>query len=345
MTNKFINAIYRQNNSRPPVWFMRQAGRYHSHYQKIRAQNSFIDLCKKPDLATHVTFGPIEDFNFDAAILFSDLLFPLESMGMGLSYNEGPELSWHLKNNSDLSRLRDGNPNDMAFQYQALNQIRSKLSSEKGLIGFVGGPITLFYYAVEGSHKGDLSSARAGLIDGRYQEFVKKLVPLLTQNMIQQAQAGADAVALFDTCAGELDPDTYQKIAVPTLSEVMKLFKERCPNTPLIYYSKNTTPRHWSSLIGLPFQCLGIDWNHSLYDTLSYWTQHWSIQGNVDPHWLFLETDVLKAKLKDLFLSIRQLPQSVRAGWICGLGHGVLPKTPEKNVRAFIDLQREIFES
>src|SRR5580698_2621951 len=102
------HALARRNTRRPPVWFMRQAGRYHSHYQKLRAQHEFIELCKNPELAVEVTMGPIEDFGFDAAILFSDLLFPLEAMGMGLRYAPGPMLDWHLREISDLARLRGG---------------------------------------------------------------------------------------------------------------------------------------------------------------------------------------------------------------------------------------------
>src|SRR3569832_1787563 len=104
----FSDALVRRNHGRPPVWFMRQAGRYHSHYQGMRARYSFMDLCKKPDLALEVTMGPIRDFGFDAAILFSDLLFPLEEMGMGLSYEPGPKLSWHLKSIEDASKLTCG---------------------------------------------------------------------------------------------------------------------------------------------------------------------------------------------------------------------------------------------
>src|SRR4051812_34624289 len=183
--NLFRSALKQENSSRPPVWFMRQAGRYHAHYQALRAKHSFIDLCKIPEVACEATMGPIRDFDFDAAILFSDLLFPLEAMGMGLKYEEGPKLDWHLKETSDLARLQGGGGlvKELEFQARALEQIRKKLPQDKGLIGFVGGPLTLFCYAVEGSHKGELDSARKGLNDGRFTGFFEKLLDLLVGNM------------------------------------------------------------------------------------------------------------------------------------------------------------------
>src|SRR5580693_9890204 len=122
-------ALARDNAGRPPVWFMRQAGRYHQHYQRLRARHEFIELCKNPKLATEVTLGPIEDFGFDAAILFSDLLFPLEALGMGLSYEPGPKLGWHLRSSADLARLTGGaqRATQMSFQAEALTRLRAQL--------------------------------------------------------------------------------------------------------------------------------------------------------------------------------------------------------------------------
>jgi len=343
--NLFQKTVQRENQGRPPVWFMRQAGRYHSHYQELRKRNSFIDLCKIPEVACEATLGPIRDFDFDAAILFSDLLFPLEVMGMGLRYDEGPKLDWHLRELSDLKKLSSGKhlAEGLLFQARALELIRKALPSEKGLLGFVGGPLTLYCYAVEGSHQGDLDSARLGIQDGRFQGFFEMLCELLVENMVLQAQAGADVVAVLDTCAGEFDFGTYEKNIVPDLAIVLKKFKERCPQTPVVYYSKGTGPDHWKSLKGLPISCMGLDWRHDISQVLSDWNEQWAIQGNIDPHWLFLEPKELEARLRSVFAKVQQLPQSFRRGWICGLGHGVLPKTPEANVKLFLKLQKEIF--
>src|SRR5580700_5682280 len=191
-------AIARRNHGRPPVWFMRQAGRYHKHYQRLRARHEFIDLCKRPELAVEVTLGPIEDFGFDAAILFSDLLFPLEAMGMGLTYEPGPKLGWHLRSAADLARLRGGagQAQHMNFQAEALTRLRAQLDPHCGLIGFVGGPFTLFAYAVAGSHEGFVSDALCNADGSLYRGFIEQLQPLLAANMALQARAGADCIAI-----------------------------------------------------------------------------------------------------------------------------------------------------
>lgn len=333
--------LQRQNTGCPPIWLMRQAGRYHSHYQELRKKHSFMDLCKKPELACEVTLGPILDFDFDAAILFSDLLFPLEAMGMGLDYPEGgPRLDWHLRGREDLRRLKAGSVGCLQFQGEALEQIRGRLAPEKSLLGFVGGPFTLFCYAVEGSHQGSLLSSKQGIEDGRYEGFFEKLQDLLVQNMILQARAGADAVAVMDTCAGELDPWTYRHRVVPSLGRVLSEFHQACPETAVVYYSKTTGPDHWRSLADLPITGLGIDWRQDLSQVIREWGSRWAIQGNVDPSWLFLEPRVLEARLDAVFQGLRS---SERQGWICGLGHGVLPGTPESNVRLFVKKVRETF--
>ncbi len=347
--NLFLSALAGTNDARPPVWFMRQAGRYHSHYQKLRAAHSFIDLCKQPELACEVTYGPLDDFGFDAGILFSDLLFPLEAMGMGLRYEEGPKLDFHLRTRADLDRLKGGVAlaAHMEFQAEALQLIRRKLPADKGLIGFVGAPLTLYYYAVEGSHqnldRSQPSSAFEGLRDGRFDSFCAKLLDLLAENMALQARAGADCVAVFDTCGGELSPAEYRASAVPALRAVLERFAQLCPGVPVIYYSKNTGPEHWAALRGLPIACLGVDWNHDLATVLREWGNEFAIQGNIDSHWLFLDSEELERRLRQVFERVLALPASSRRGWVCGLGHGVLPKTPEANVRLFLRLQKELF--
>jgi uroporphyrinogen decarboxylase len=343
--NLFQKTIRRENNGRPPVWFMRQAGRYHTHYQKLRSANSFIDICKKPEVAAEAAMGPIEDFGFDAGILFSDLLFPLEVMGMGLEYSPGPKLEWHLKTTGDAGRLHSGAAlaEQLSFQADAIRLTKQRLPSSKGFLGFVGGPLTLYCYAIEGSHQGALESARQGIKDGRYDLFCAKLIDLLVQNMVLQAKAGADTIAILDTCAGEFSPDVFKSVAVPVLDEVMRHFKALCPNTPITYYSKKTGEQHWQALVDLPIDCLGIDWNHNLADILRTWSDRWAIQGNIDPHWLFLSTDELVNRLSKVFGEVKALPEECRYGWICGLGHGVMPATPEDNVRAFLATQKEFF--
>jgi uroporphyrinogen decarboxylase len=338
-------ALARRNDARPPVWFMRQAGRYHSHYQALRARHEFIALCKQPELAAEVTMGPIDDFGFDAAILFSDLLFPLEAMGMGLRYEPGPKLDWYLRSTADLPRLRGGlaAANDMEFQAEAIRLLRPRLGAERALIGFVGGPFTLYAYAVAGSHEGFTRQGLLGLEDGLYGGFCERLVDLLAGNMVLQARAGADCVALFDTAAGALDAAQFARHAVAPLAQVVARFRAACPHTPLIYYSRDTGPEHWRALEPLPIQCLGIDWRHDLAATLRAQAPRWCVQGNLDPDWLHLPAPELERRVRGVFEKVLELPQSARSSWVCGLGHGVLQHTPEENVRLVLKLEREMF--
>lgn len=343
--NIFQATIRKENKGRPPVWMMRQAGRYHSHYQELKKKHTFMELCKVPALACETTMGPIRDFDFDAAILFSDLLFPLEVMGMGLRYDPGPKLDWHLTDLAGLERLQGGaqKANELEYQAEAMRLIRKELPASKGLLGFVGGPVTLFAYAVEGSHSGGLESTKAGLTDGRFRGFNEKLLDLLAHNMALQARAGADTVAVLDTCAGEFDAETYRVHVVPALAELLKRFKALCPETPVTYYSKKTGPAHWAALTELPISAKGIDWNHDIAQVLKDWGSRWAIQGNVDPDWMFLDPVELERRLREVFGRVKALPPEQRRGWVCGLGHGILQKTPEQSVRLFVRLEREIF--
>src|SRR5216683_142185 len=230
---RFQNALARCAQSVPPIWLMRQAGRYHRHYQALRQKYSFMDLCKQPELAAEVAFGPVMDFDFDAAILFSDLLFPLEALGMGLEYNDrGPQLGWHLDEQS-LARLRsmeDAWPH-LLFQGAAMRATRERLPEDRSLIGFVGGPWTLFVYAVEGSHGGSLTASKKLL--SLFPRFCELMVPLLARNIELQLNNGADLVMIFDTAAGELPAGIF---AAEVLPQVQLLTRKHLSR--IGYYSK-----------------------------------------------------------------------------------------------------------
>ena len=339
-----IAALARRNFGRPPVWMMRQAGRYHAHYQSLKRYVDFLTLCRDPAWAAETALGPIHDFNFDAAILFSDLLFPLEAMGMGLSYAPGPKLSFHLRTPADLARLEGGahKAQLLKFQSDAMRLTRARLRPDKGLIGFVGGPFTLYVYAAAGSHE-NAREALPGLVDGRYDGFNERLLDLLARNMADQAAGGADNIAVLDTAAGEVDADVFATRIVPVLGELLRRFRALDPHTPVTYYSRGTGPAYWDQLTELPFQCLGVDWRHDIGEVLQRYGDRWAIQGNVDPEWLHLTAAELESRLREYFARVRALPAALRRGWICGLGHGILQRTPEANVRRFVTLQREIF--
>ncbi|MBS1984148.1 MAG: uroporphyrinogen decarboxylase [Bdellovibrionales bacterium] len=337
---RFSKAIQRIPQKTPPIWFMRQAGRYHKHYQALRAKHSFMDLCRVPELAAEVTWGPIQDFDFDVAILFSDLLFPLEGLGMGLSYGDGgPALDWHLESESDLKKLRSASEAmaGVEFQREAMRQTRAKLPADKSLIGFVGGPWTLFTYACQGAHDGSLLRAKKRL--PLFARFCETLVPLLVKNIELQLASGAELVMVFDTAAGELSPTLYLEHVVPQLEKLAAAHPGR-----LGYYSKFTQAAHLAHPLFLNdlFVGLGMDHRWTLNSMLGL-KRTGFIQGNFDQALLHAEPVDLRRYMESYAAPLLRLTPEQRAGWVCGLGHGVLPQTPEDNVRAFIAFIRERF--
>lgn len=334
---RFQNALARVPQRTPPIWLMRQAGRYHKHYQALRAKHSFVELCKQPELAAEVALGPVLDFGFDAAILFSDLLFPLEALGMGLEYTDrGPQLGWQLDENS-ISRLRsidDAWP-QLSFQGDAMRATRERIPGNRSLIGFVGGPWTLFVYAVEGTHKGSLTNAKRLL--SLFPQFCETIVPLLERNIELQLNNGAEVVMIFDTAAGELSPQLFESEIVPQLSAMTAESGSRVG-----YYSKGTQPAHLRD----PFFTkgklagLGVDHGWDIREAFDVAAKGF-VQGNFDQSLLHASRVDLQ---KHLNRFLDPLKDCESPGWICGLGHGVLPATPEDNVRLFVDTVREVMQ-
>lgn len=318
-----------------PVWFMRQAGRYHAHYQNIKKDSDFMTMCKDANLACEITMGPINEFGFDAAILFSDLLFPLEQLGLGLSYLSGPPtLELKLSSLDDIKKckLQDKAENFYQFQQDALIKLKEKLPADKDLLGFVGAPFTLYSYAVEGKHSGNLISSKQGFYDGRFQAFMELLIPNLVENMKIQAAGGADIVCLFDTAAGELDFHHYKNFCVPMIKLVTKEFKQAYPDKKIIYYSKLTHMNYLQCIEDDNIDVLGIDWRFSLKDALKTLGNDYFIQGNIDPSLLHLPWNDLEKAWARLWQDISGSNNLPLNKWIAGLGHGVLPLTPESNV-------------
>lgn len=331
--------ILKNGKTSVPVWFMRQAGRYHDHYQNIKKNSDFMSMCKNPELALEVTLGPIQEFGFDGAILFSDLLFPLEQLGMGLSYEAGPpQLGYKLESLEHLKKLHliRSASEFYDFQKRALELLKFKLPKEKTLLGFVGAPFTLYTYAVEGSHSGNLISSKKGLYDGRFHGFMEMLLPQLEQNILIQAQGGADAICLFDTAVGELDLAHFKTFVAPYLRIISKNFKSKYPDKKMVYYSKHTNLDYLMEIQDKNIDVLGIDWRMNLNNTLTSLGNDYYIQGNLDPSLLHLPWEILQDKWMDLWNSVRENNRLDK--WICGLGHGVLPLTPQENVKNSVKL-------
>lgn len=337
MNTLFHNSLKRIPQNVPPVWFMRQAGRYHKHYQGLRSQNSFMDLCKNPELAAQVALGPVEEFDFDVSILFSDILFPLEALGMGLEYTDhGPRLGFQL-NPETISKLGevDQAVKFMGFQKEAVQATRAVLPSNKSLIGFIGGPWTLFVYATEGSHAGSLIQSKKLIT--MFPQFLEKMLPLLTRNIQLQLDGGAEIVMIFDTAAGEVSPQFFQQWIEPVIAKLSHQFPGK-----LGYYSKGTQPAFFKeSFTALPWAGQGFDHRWSLDQCFNIQNKGF-VQGNFDQSLLFLDTPEFKKTLQNFLAPFKNLSPQERAGWVCGLGHGVLPKTPEHNVKLFVETVREV---
>ncbi|MBP7844779.1 MAG: uroporphyrinogen decarboxylase [Proteobacteria bacterium] len=335
MNIRFQNAIQGKEQKVPPIWFMRQAGRYHKHYQALRQKHSFMELCKNPDLAAEVTMGPIMDFDFDVAIIFSDLLFPLEALGMGLDYAPGPKLGFHL-NEKSIDNLKDplAVVSELDFQRQALIAARSRLPSHKSLIGFVGGPWTLFSYAVQGTHDGHLLEAKKNF--SIFPKFSEILLPLLKENIKLQLAGGAEVVMVFDTAAGALAPQQYTQWVVPVLEDLAHSFPGK-----LGYYARDTHPAHYQAELFQKNIFAGMGYDHRWKIPELLGKQKGFVQGNFDQSLLFLSPSEFQHSLLDYLKEIKKLDVAQRRGWVCGLGHGVLPNTPEENVRFFVRFVRE----
>jgi len=338
MNNKFQNALNKTAQQIPPIWFMRQAGRYHDHYQELKKSHTFVELCKIPELAAETAMGPIRDFDFDVSIFFSDLLYPLEALGMGLEYSPAPKLDWHLRTEADFKKFKNTDEAlpVLAFQELALKATREALPKDKSLLGFVGGPWTLFTYAVAGGHSGDLKDVKERLY--LFEEFCEHMVPLLIKNIELQLRSSPDAVMIFDTAAGELSPAVYNKYVLPQLVKISKAYPHK-----LGYYSKMTGPDHLLEIEKLPWAGIGIDHRWDLPKKLEQNTHPGFLQGNFDQALLFCENAELIKRL-DAYLEpyLRMSPEQ-RAGWVCGLGHGVLQHTPQENVKSFVTHVREVF--
>lgn len=336
---RFVRALRGETLRTPPIWMMRQAGRYQRRYQALRAKHSFETLCREPELSADVAMNSIEDFDFDAAILFSDLLFPLEALGLGLSYDEGPPKLDGVLTDARLSSFRDWREAAprLAFQGDALRATRARLAPDKGLIGFVGGPWTLFVYAVEGSHAGALASAKSS--PGLYARFAAVCVPLLVETIRMQLEAGADVVMVLDTAAGELAAETFAEFVAPDLASLALSFPGR-----LGYYAKASHPDQFAAPIfaSAPWGGLGVDARWSLARALRA-PRTGFLQGNFDPALLLLPEAEFRLALEMFLEPLRTLSAEERRGWICGLGHGVLPPTPEAHVRTFVQRVREVF--
>ena len=335
---RFSNAINKVPQNIPPIWFMRQAGRYHSHYQGLRKKHSFVELCKEPELAAEVAMGPINDFDYDVAILFSDILFPLESLGLRLDYKPGPTFENlltpdSLKNLDSSDKIVD----DMNFQSNALSITRDALSENKSLVGFVGGPWTLLSYGTGIKNETNID-------DLHKNEFYEKLlydtlIPALYQIIEMQLKSSAEIVYMFDTNASQLQSNYFigkyiEEIKAGIFSAFPNQVAYFCKENPILVDPKSN----------LRYQLAGMVYgeNEGL-ETILPKLESGFLQGNFDPKNLLLPEKEFQFEVDNFIKIFRNLSDTERSGWVCSLSHGVLPKAREDNVRYFIEKVRSNF--
>jgi len=325
MNTKFTNACERIDQPCPPIWMMRQAGRYQQGYMEMKEQFTFEQMCKLPRIAARTAMLPIDQFDFDIAILFSDILFPIEGLGVPLKFAPGPQFEWTInednyKQHSDVDRATQ----HMQFQATAVQATRESLHKSKSLIGFVGGPWTLLNYATGKQPNMSLKWK------AEYLEEV--IVPVLRRNIHLQLEAGAEKVMILDSGVGNMSEAFFK-------NQYMRLLK------PLIssntgYYTQHLNSRCIPSLYRMGWSGLGVDWQVDLPRTFKKYKDGF-IQGNFDEKLLLLDHSECK---KEINKFLDQMEHVDRTGWICGLGHGIIKTTPEKNVQMFVNMVRERFE-
>jgi len=330
----FLKACRHEEVPHPPVWMMRQAGRYLPEYREVRQGASFVEMCHRPELAAEVTLQPIRRYDFDAAIIFSDILLPLMAMGAPFAFAEGgPRLPEPFDSREKLSDLVDDlNPTkDIPWTLEALSRVRESLDDSKALLGFAGAPFTLFCYLVEGGGSKLFPGVKRMLYrePELAEETLGRLAAVVSRYLRAQLDAGADAVQLFDTWAGLLHPQDYERFALPFVQRVFEDLADRVE--PTIYFVQGG-PALLSAQIRGGSKFVGVDWRQRLSDVRKIVPDDMGIQGNLDPLTLLAEPDFVRRRTQEMVQEM-----SGRPGYIVNLGHGVIPQTPLESVQAFVD--------
>jgi len=334
----FERACRGERGERVPVWVMRQAGRYLPEYRALRERVDFLTATKTPEIAARITLQPMERFALDAAILFSDIMTPLEGMGVEIEFTPGPVIAAPVRSVADASALRMLEPKrDTPFVMDALRIVRGELSDDRALIAFAGAPFTLFCYLVQGGGSKDFMEARSFLC--AEPEASEALLDLLGASMarylVAQAQAGADALMLFDSWVGLLTPDTYRRIVLPVLRRTVTVVREQV-DRPIIYFANGgATLLEAAAEVGA--DVLGIDWTLPLSQAVGRLGPRTVVQGNLDPATLFASRDDLACEIDDV---LREGASA--AAHVFNLGHGIHRTTHPDQVAFLVDRVHDV---
>jgi uroporphyrinogen decarboxylase len=309
---------------------MRQAGRYMSEYRSLRERYSLLDLCRTPDLATEVTLQPVRRIEVDAAILFSDLLLPLEPMGIRFDFvrGEGPAIEEPLRSEGDLARVRRFEPREgLSYVLDAIRQIKQALGGRVPLIGFAGAPFTLASYAIEGGHSSAFAHTKALMYGApaAWHRFCDLLAGVIGDYLVAQIEAGVDVVQLFDSWVGALNASDYREFILP---HTRRIFERIGSRVPTIHFGVGT-----GSILGEMREAggdvIGADWRTPLDEAWTHIGPDRGVQGNLDPTVLLGPLDHVFAATDDVLARAGGRP-----GHIFNLGHGILPTTPVEHVQA-----------
>jgi uroporphyrinogen decarboxylase len=334
----FLAACRRRKTSYTPVWLMRQAGRYMPEYRKLRAEFSFLDLCKRSDLAAEITLYPVSRLGVDAAILFADILLILEPMGLGLEYSkdDGPVIDAHIRSRTDVEQLQDFEPGEaLSYVMETVRRSKAALGGKVPLIGFSGAPFTLASYIVErGGSRNYLLAKKLIYSDpGAWRALMERLSNAVAKYLNAQIAAGADAVQLFDSWAGCLSPDDYRKYVLPYTRATVAAIT---PGTPVIHFSTGT-----AGMLKLIREAggdvIGLDWRIHLDEGWAAVGYDVGVQGNLDPAALLAKPKDIRQRVEDILNRAAGRP-----GHIFNLGHGVFPETPVEHAVAMVEAVHEL---
>ncbi|MBD3869589.1 MAG: uroporphyrinogen decarboxylase, partial [Acidobacteria bacterium] len=317
---------------RTPIWVMRQAGRYLPEYQEVRSKMSFTELTHTPEAACEVTLQPIRRFGFDAAIMFSDILTPLEPMGAPFDFSKGgPKLERPLRSEAEIDSLQKYDAREGThFVAEAIKLMKEGLGDKTPLIGFAGSPFTLATYLIEGGGSKNYENLKTMLYSRP--ELLTKLMDKLTDQTLDylsmQVDAGVDAVQLFDTWGGILHPADYARVVLPCVKRIMDGLKDK--GVPRIYFLKGSAP-YLDLVTTLDVEALGMDWTMDMAKSLPS-MEGYAVQGNLDPLALFGSEDQIRSRALDICRAGSKAP-----GHVFNLGHGILPPTPISAVETLVE--------
>jgi len=337
MSSRFLDACRRRPTDVRPVWFMRQAGRYMKQYREIRAKNTILEICKRADLAAAVTLQPVEILDVDAAIIFADLLLPVEPMGLKLEFRpgEGPHIDNPVRTSQDVDTLSISNTDDLGYVGEAIQLVTRQLGNKIPVIGFVGAPFTLASYMIEGGpSKAFLRTKQLMYRDETlWRRLMGKLVDVLGPFAIMQVGSGARAIQVFDSWVGALGPDDYVRYVAPYSRALIE--RIRSTGVPSIHFGTGAAG-FFKELHAAGGDVMGVDWRVNIDQAWMDISYRSAVQGNLDPAVLLAPLPEIKARVHELLKRTASRP-----GHIFNLGHGILPETPVENVKAVVQIVRE----